>query len=82
MRKISEASDTVGDNGMQKLFDAYQNMTIGQFRDFCDEVIANSRSSKSKKLTFKRQLHNMANKDKMVKFITNFVLSGEGMAIN
>lgn len=81
MRKVAESIDTVGDDGMRKLYDAYGSMTIGQFRDFCDELIANSRSPKSKKLTFKRQLHNMSNKDKMVKFMTNFVLAGEGMSV-
>lgn len=81
MRKIAESLDTVGNEGMRKLYEAYSTMTITEFRNYCDEIILNSRSPKSKKLTFKRQLHNMANKDKMVKFITNFVLAGEGMSV-
>jgi hypothetical protein len=81
MRKVSEERDTVGDSGIHKLYTAYDEMTIGEFRNHCSELVKNSRSSKSKKLTFIRQLHTMNTKDKMVKFMTNFILSGEGMSV-
>ena len=81
MRKINEKLDTVGNNGMKKLYEAYETMHSGDFRNFCNEMVKNSRSSKHKKLSFIRELSRMSTKDKMVQFMTNMVLSGEGMSV-
>ena len=81
MRKINEKSDTVGNNGMKKLYEAYESMNTGDFRNHCVELVKNSRSNKHKKLSFIRELSRMSTKDKMVQFMTNMVLSGEGMSV-
>lgn len=74
--------DKFGDDGFTRIYSAYAQMDVVDFRKFCiNEVKTNSCSSQVKKDGFCRELEKLTNKDRIVSKVTNFFMAGEGYKV-
>lgn len=73
--------DTIGEDGMKKLFQDYQEQSLEQFRITCKSVIEASTGKRTTKDTFLVELDKARSKDFMLKKVTNYLLAGQGLGV-
>lgn len=79
--KARVKNDTVGDDGLKRLYEAYGYMGIEQFREFCTVTIESSSGKRETKDKFIREIDNAFSKDTMVRKVTNYLLAGQGLGV-
>lgn len=75
------AKDVATDAFMQNIYTAYATMNVGDFRNFCNTSILSLSGDMGKKQGFIHDLKSVNSKDRMVKKITDFVMSGWGLKV-
>jgi len=73
--------DTIGNNGLEEMYKAYDKETLEEFRNRCISIIDASTGKKETKDTFKSLLSKSTSKDVMVTKVTNYVLAGLGLRV-
>ena len=73
--------DSIGQTGMEQLFQNYETMDQETFRVSCKEIIERSTGKRSTKDTFLVELDNARSKDLMLKKVTNYLLAGQGLGV-
>ena len=73
--------DTIGSDGMQKLFSDYASKDTISFRSSCIQAILLSSGSVSTKEKFVTILTEAKSKDVMLKKVTNYLLAGQGLGV-
>lgn len=73
--------DTVGNNGLEEMYNAYDKETLEDFRKRCITIIESSTGKKETKNTFISLLMKATSKDFMVTKVTNYVLAGLGLRV-
>lgn len=73
--------DTIGSDGMEKLFEAYSNEDINTFRNTCIGIIQKSSGKSDTKETFTSILLKATSKDFMVTKVSNYLLAGQGLGV-
>lgn len=79
--KARVKNDTVGNDGLKALYEAYGTMDKELFRSFCKETIESSTGKRSTKDTFIAELNKASSKDVMVQKVTNYILAGQGLGV-
>jgi len=74
-------TDTVGSEGMEKLFEAYHREDIETFRNTCIGLIQRSSGKADTKDTFTSILLKAKSKDLMVTKVSNYLLAGQGLGV-
>ena len=73
--------DTIGDDGLIKLYYAHSYMAIDQFREYCIEFVRSGGGNKPTKTTIINSIERATNKDFMLKKVNNFALAGMGLGV-
>ncbi len=73
--------DTIGSDGMEKLFEAYRNEDINTFRNTCIGMIQRSSGKAETKDSFTDILLKATSKDQMVTKVSNYLLAGQGLGV-
>lgn len=73
--------DTVGNDSIKDMFEAYNHETLEAFRSRCVSMIEQSSGRKEIKLTFISMIMKATSKDFMVAKVTNYVLAGQGLGV-
>ena len=74
-------NDTIGNEGLKALYDAYGNMHTDQFRQYCIEVVQSGGGKQPLKDEFIKQLNMMNSKDRMLQKVNNFAFAGMGLGV-
>lgn len=73
--------DTIGNDGLMKLYEAHSYMGIEQFREYCIEMVQSGGGNKPTKDAIISSIENAVNKDFMLKKVNNFALAGMGLGV-
>lgn len=73
--------DTIGQDGMSKLFADYASQNTEEFRQTCKQVIEQSTGKRTTKDTFHVELDKARSKDAMLQKVTNYLLAGQGLGV-
>ena len=73
--------DTVGNDSIKDMFEAYNTETLEDFRTRCVNMIEQSSGKKQTKNTFISMIMKATSKDFMVTKVTNYVLAGQGLGV-
>lgn len=73
--------DTIGKEGLLKLYEAYGYMGIEQFREYCIELVQSGGGNQPTKDAIITDIENALNKDRMLTKTNNFVFAGQGFGV-
>jgi len=73
--------DTIGNNGLEEMYKAYDKETLEEFRNRCISIIKTSTGKKETKNTFIDLLDNATSKHVMVTKVTNYIFAGLGLRV-
>ena len=73
--------DTIGDDGLIKLYEAHGYMGIEQFREYCVEFVQSGGGKKPTKDAIIRSIQSAVSKDFMLTKANNFALAGMGRGV-
>jgi hypothetical protein len=75
-------NDTVGNDGMQLLFQEYQEATsMESFRNTCSRLILDSSGKKSTKDRFLAEINRSTSREMMLTKVTNYMMAGQGLGV-
>lgn len=81
MSTVKPQYDTIGTDGLAKIYDAWKTLDIVAFREYCCDLVENSRSPREKKDAIIRDWMNVRNKNTLLLKANNFALAGEGLKV-
>lgn len=73
--------DTIGDDGLKKLYEAHSYMGIEQFREYCKELVQSGGGNQPTKDAIIEEIENSLSKDRMLTKTNNFILAGQGFGV-
>lgn len=73
--------DKFGEEGLTALFEAYQELIIGDFRNYCTEVIEGSAGKRATKDKFINLILKSPSKNDMLTKTTNYLMAGQGLGV-
>lgn len=73
--------DTVGDEGLKKLFENYETLSLIDFRTACTETIEQSSGKRETKDKFIYEIETTTSKNVMLMKVTNYLLAGQGFGV-
>lgn len=74
-------NDTIGEKGLELLFEQYGQSNVSAFRVSCINMINASTGSAETKSKFVTLLENASSKDKLLTTTTNYILAGQGLGV-
>lgn len=74
-------NDTIGNDGLKELYDAYGNMDTDKFRMYCITLVQSGGGKQPLKDEFIKQLNILNSKDRMLQKVNNFVFAGMGLGV-
>lgn len=74
-------NDTIGDDGLRKLYDAYANMDVESFRSYCVALVESGGGNKPTKDGIISGINSTNNKDRMLKKANDFCFAGMGLGV-
>lgn len=74
-------NDTIGNDGLKALYDAYGNMDADKFRSYCIALVQSGGGKQPLKDQFIQQLNMMNSKDRMLQKVNNFAFAGMGLGV-
>jgi len=73
--------DTIGDDGLKKLYEAHSYMGIEQFREYCKELVQSGGGNQPTKDAIIEEIENSPSKDRMLTKTNNFIFAGQGFGV-
>ena len=73
--------DTVGNEGLTDLFQAYKDKQLEDFRTYCRDVIERSSGKRSTKDKFIQTISSSRSKNDMLTRVTNYLMAGQGLGV-
>ena len=73
--------DTIGNDGLLKLYEAYSYMGIEQFREYCIALVESGGGNRPTKDAIIQSIDNAFSKDEMLKKANNFAFAGMGLGV-
>ena len=73
--------DTIGDEGLTKLYEAHSYMGIEQFREYCIQLVQSGGGNQPMKDAIIADIENALNKDRMLTKTNNFIFAGQGYGV-
>lgn len=73
--------DTIGNEGLLKLYEAYSYMGIEQFREYCIALVESGGGNRPTKDAIIEAIDNAVNKDRMLKKANDFCFAGMGLGV-
>ncbi len=74
-------NDTIGEDGLKHLYEAYGYMGIEQFREYCIKLVESGGGNKPTKDAIVSEIDNAVSKDRMLKKANDFCFAGMGLGI-
>lgn len=74
-------NDTLGDDALTALYNAYETMSIDDFRIFAEGVVMAGGGKQPMKLAICESMANATNKYKILTKAQNFILAGMGLGV-
>lgn len=74
-------NDTIGDEGLKSLYDAYGRMSVDEFRRYCIQLVQSGGGKQPLKDEFVKQLNELNSKDRMLQKANNFAFAGMGLGV-
>lgn len=73
--------DTVGDQGLTSLFEAFNSKPIEEFRTYCQGIIEQSAGKRATKDKFISVINSSRSKNDMLTKVTNYLMAGQGLGV-
>ena len=73
--------DTIGDDGLKKLYQAHSYMGIEQFREYCIQLVQSGGGNQPTKDAIIEEIENSPSKDRMLTKTNNFIFAGQGFGV-
>lgn len=74
-------NDTIGNDGLKELYDAYGKLDVDRFRMYCIGMVQSGGGKQPLKDEFIKQLNMMSSKDRMLQKVNNFAFAGMGLGV-
>ena len=73
--------DTIGEDGLRKLYDAYGTMDVESFRQYCIQLVESGGGNRPTKDGIISGINSTNNKDRMLKKANDFCFAGMGLGV-
>ena len=73
--------DTIGEEGLTRLYEAHSYMGIEQFREYCINLVQSGGGNQPTKDAIIAEIKNAVNKDRMLTKANNFIFAGQGFGV-
>lgn len=75
-------NDTLGDNALKELYEAYNTMKFDQFRKYCEQVVQSGGGKQPMKDSIIASMHQPnASQSTVLKKTQDFILAGMGLGV-
>lgn len=74
-------NDTIGDEGLKRLYEAYEALDAEAFRDYCIAIVKSGGGNEPTKQSIIQQLQMTGLKAKMLSKTNNFIFAGQGFGV-
>jgi hypothetical protein len=74
-------NDTIGEDGLRSLYQAYSDMGMEQFRQYCIALVESGGGNKPTKDAIINSIETAMNKDRMLKKANDFCFAGMGLGV-
>lgn len=73
--------DTIGEDGLKNLYEAYSTMNVEQFRAYCIALVESGGGNRPTKDGIISGINSTNNKDRMLKKANDFAFAGMGLGV-
>jgi hypothetical protein len=73
--------DTIGEDGLKQLYEAYGYMGIEQFREYCVKLVQSGGGNQPTKDAIITEIDNALSKDRMLTKTNDFCFAGMGLGV-